>query len=77
MLHVARLDVGDALDLPVAASVHLHVARGVVELEGVGRLGAGDAAALTGADGGVDGRAVVAREPAELLAWEMHVGLGG
>ena len=77
VLRVARLDVGDALDLPVAASVHLHVARGVVELEGVGPLGAGDAAALTGADGGVDGRAVVAREPAELLAWEMHVGLGG
>ena len=73
VLHAARLDAGDSLDLPVAASVHLHVARGAVDLEGVGRLDAGDAAVLTGADGGT----VVAREPAELLAWEMHVGLGG
>ena len=77
VLHAARLDTGDALDLPVAAWVHLHVARGAVELDGVGRLEAGDAAALTGADGGVDVGALVAREPAELLAWEMHVQLGG
>ncbi len=68
VLHACRLGAGDGATLPSAPYVHLHVARGSVELAGGRTLGTGDAAEVTG--GG--GEQVVAREPAELLCWQMH-----
>ncbi len=70
-LHAARLQPGEAVRLPTAPYVHLYVAAGAVDLEGAGRLGTGDAARVTGADG----QRLVAVEPAEVLAWEMHAAL--
>lgn len=68
VLHVRRLDAAAAAELPSSPRCYLHVARGAVRLGGE-RLGAGDAARLTGAAG------LVARaEPeggAELLVWEL------
>lgn len=71
-LHVARLPPGGSVALPAAPYVHLFVARGDVLLEGSGRLDTGDAARLTA--GG--GERVTAREPAEVLVWEMHARAG-
>ncbi|OBK24650.1 pirin family protein [Mycobacterium asiaticum] len=72
-LHVARLDTGDAVDLPAAPYLHVFVARGTVSCEGAGELGPGDALRLTD----TDGRRLIASEPAEVLVWEMHAKLGG
>lgn len=66
VLWAARLQPGDAVDLPDAPYVHLFVARGAVALEGAGALAEGDAVRLTGAGG-----TVVATTAAELLVWEM------
>ncbi|MGN6607822.1 MAG: pirin family protein [Jatrophihabitans sp.] len=63
----ARLDAGRSVQLPDAPFVHLFVPRGAIELEGAGRLDAGDAARIT-----VGGQRVTAVEPAEILVWEMH-----
>lgn len=71
-LHGVRLRPGDAVSLPPAPYLHLYTARGEVTCEGVGALAEGDAVRFT--DGG--GRRVTASEPAELLVWEMHAGLG-
>jgi len=71
-LHATRLATADAVTLPSAPDVYLHVVRGSVELEGTGTLAAGDAAAVTAADR----QRVTAREPAELLAWAMHATAG-
>ncbi len=67
-LSVVRLDPDKAVPLPDAPMVHLYVARGTVELEGVGALAEGDSARLTAAGAptlraGPDG--------AEVLAWRM------
>jgi len=70
-LHAARLPAGSAVELPDAPYLHLFVARGEVVLEGVGRLGEGDAARLTASGGRVS-----APSAAEVLVWEMHAGLG-
>ena len=67
-LHAARLDAGSSVTLPDAPFVHLYVARGSIDAEGVGSLGAGDAVRISG--GG--GQCVTAKEPAEVLVWEMH-----
>jgi quercetin 2,3-dioxygenase len=67
-LHVARLEAGSSVTLPHAPYVHLYVAAGVVELEGAGRLEAGDAARVTVAEG----QRVRAGEPAEVLVWQMR-----
>ncbi len=72
-LHGVRLQTGAAADLPAAPYLHLFVARGRVTLEGHGILEEGDAVRFTGCDG----QRVTAVEPAEILAWEMHVALGG
>ena len=72
-LHVARLRPGGSVSAPAAPYLHLFVARGRVAVEGVGELDAGDALRLTGDDG----RRLTARDPAEVLIWEMHAGLGG
>jgi quercetin 2,3-dioxygenase len=68
-LHAALLEAGQLVQLPAAAFVHLYVARGEVDLEAAGRLHEGDAVRITAGDG----QRVVARTPAELLVWEMHV----
>lgn len=72
-LHVARLQPGGTVSTPAAPFVHLFVPRGRVAVEGVGELDAGDAVRFTAADG----RRLTARDPAEVLIWEMHSGLGG
>ena len=56
------------MQLPAAPFVHLHVARGEVDLEAAGRLHEGDAVRITAGDG----QRVMARTAAELLVWEMH-----
>ena len=68
-LWTGRLGAGDAVTVPDAPWVHVFVARGAADLEGVGSLVEGDAARLTGAgalrlQAGPDG--------AEVLIWEMH-----
>jgi quercetin 2,3-dioxygenase len=67
-LHGARLGDGEVARLPEAPMLHLFVARGRVDLEGVASLGAGDAVRLV--DGG--GQRLTARGSAELLLWEMR-----
>jgi len=62
----ARLQPGDRVQVPDSPFGHVFVARGSVELESIGDLGAGDAARLHDADGpglvaGADG--------AEVLIW--------
>ena len=72
-LHGARLQPGESVQLPPAPYLHLFVPRGAVNLEGAGELRQGDAARLTA----TGGQRVTATEPAEILLWEMHAGLGG
>ncbi|UXA18300.1 pirin-like bicupin family protein [Mycobacterium sp. SMC-4] len=72
-LHGARLQPGQSVELPEAPYLHLFVARGQVDLEGAGVLGEGDAVRFTGS-GGQRVTAVV--DPAEILLWEMHAGIG-
>ncbi len=67
----ARLKDAEAVQLPTAPYVHLYVARGAVELEGAGRLGAGDAVRITVSEG----QRVTGRGDAEVLVWEMHASL--
>ncbi|MGK8502503.1 pirin family protein [Nocardia asiatica] len=76
-LHVARMTSAEpgaeqAIDLPDAPYLHLFVARGEVDMEGVGPLYEGDAVRLTRSGG----QRVVARRPSEILVWEMHARLG-
>jgi redox-sensitive bicupin YhaK (pirin superfamily) len=54
--------------LPEAPYLHLFVARGAVDLEGAGALGAGDAVRFTS----TGSQRVTATEAAEVLVWEMH-----
>jgi quercetin 2,3-dioxygenase len=68
VLWVGRLKPNEVVSVPDNAYAHLYVARGDVELEGVGQLGKGDAVRLTAAGAptltaGADG--------AEVLIWEM------
>jgi redox-sensitive bicupin YhaK (pirin superfamily) len=67
-LHVARLQPGQAVELPEAPFLHLFVPRGAVSLEATGELAAGDAVRFTA----TGGQKVTATEPAEILVWEMH-----
>lgn len=71
-LHAARLSPGQSVALPEAPYLHLFVPVGTVELEGAGRLGAGDAVRFT-ATGGQ--RVTATSDAAEILVWEMHAGL--
>ncbi|MGW0006803.1 pirin family protein [Nocardia grenadensis] len=73
-LHVARAapDAQASVELPEAPYIHVFVARGAVEMEGVGLLDTGDAVRLTFSGG----QRLIAREPAEVLIWEMHARLG-
>ncbi len=76
-LHAARLAPGQSAELPDAPFLHLFVARGRVDLEGVGGLETGDAVRFTATGGqrvtGVSGGSA---GPAEVLVWEMHATLG-
>ncbi|WP_245905847.1 pirin family protein [Mycolicibacterium palauense] len=67
----ARLQPGQAVELPEAPYLHLFVPRGEVSLEAAGRLHTGDAVRFTASGG----QRVTALEPAEILVWEMHAGL--
>lgn len=71
-LHGARLHSGQSVELPEARYLHLFIARGRVDLEGAGALDEGDAVRFTGSGG----QRVTASEPAEILIWEMHAGIG-
>jgi quercetin 2,3-dioxygenase len=73
-LHAARLRPGDTVNAPTAPYLHVFVPRGAITVEGAGELAAGDAVRFTGADGGPR---LTAREPSEILIWEMHTGLSG
>ena len=70
-LHGARLAPGDSVELPDAPYLHVFSARGELNLEGAGDLGAGDAARISGAGG----QRLTATSAAEVLVWEMHAGL--
>jgi redox-sensitive bicupin YhaK (pirin superfamily) len=72
-LHASRLQPGDTVSVPAAPYLHVFVALGRVAVEGVGELEAGDAVRFTDADG----PRLTAREPSEVLIWEMRAGLGG
>jgi redox-sensitive bicupin YhaK (pirin superfamily) len=67
VLHVARLRPRSGVDLPDAAHLHVFVARGRADVEGVGRLDEGDAVRFAGAGS----RRLVADGPAEVLVWEL------
>lgn len=72
-LHAARLTSGSTgIELPVAPYLHVFVASGEIEMEGIGNLDQGDAARLT-RSGGQRVHGIV---PAEVLIWEMHARLG-
>lgn len=66
--HVARLAAGEGVGLPRAPLLHVLLARGALDVPGVGRLEVGDALrARSAAD-----LYVQAVEPADVLVWEMH-----
>ena len=62
-----RLKASESVKLPEARFAHLYVAKGAVELEGAGRLVAGDAARLTAA--GTPKLTADAKIGAEVLIW--------
>ncbi|NEW38401.1 pirin family protein [Nocardia cyriacigeorgica] len=78
-LHVARLAATEpgssdsVFELPDALYLHVFVARGEVDMEGVGALYEGDAVRMTRSGG----QRITARTPSEVLVWEMHARLGG
>ncbi|MBF6135803.1 pirin family protein [Nocardia otitidiscaviarum] len=79
-LHVARMvepstvaEPSTEVRLPEAPYLHVFVARGEVEVEGVGTLYEGDAMRMTRSGG----QRITANMPAEVLVWEMHARLGG
>ena len=58
---------GDTRWLPAGSRLHVFVARGEVDVEGVGRLTDGDAVRLNGSTG----QRIVALRPAEVLVWQL------
>jgi len=68
VLWAGRLTPGERVTIPDARHVHLFVARGAVDLDGAGRLLAGDAARLTVA--GAPGLTADEADGAEVLVWE-------
>lgn len=61
------------IELPDALYLHVFIARGEVDMEGVGPLYEGDAVRMTRSGG----QRITARMPSEVLVWEMHARLGG
>lgn len=75
VLWVGRLKPAETLTVPDARFVHVFVPKGSADLEGTGRLAAGDSARLTAAG---DRRLVAdAATGAEVLIWEMGAHLKG
>jgi hypothetical protein len=68
VLWAGRLAPGERVTVPDAPFAHLYVAAGAVDLEGAGRLDAGDAARLVGA--GAPAVTADAETGAEVLVWE-------
>lgn len=71
-LHVARLHPERPISLPEAPFLHVFVAQGTVQVEGVGELYEGDAVRMSSSGG----QRVQSFEHAEILVWEMHARLG-
>ena len=59
--------------LPDAPYLHVFVARGEIDVEGLGTLSQGDAIRLTRSGG----QLIRPHGDAEVLVWEMHARLGG
>lgn len=72
-LLVARLETGQQVSLPEAPYLHVFVGRGAVDVEDAAALTQGDAARFTAGGGHI----LTAREPAEVLVWEMHASAAG
>lgn len=68
--YAARLEPGQSVLVPEAPYVHVFVAKGSVEMEGVGTLSQGDAVRMTS----TGGHSVSADTSSEVLIWEMHAG---
>lgn len=66
MLHVRRLAPGERAAVPDAVRAYVHVVDGEVDLGGE-RLGPGDSARITGAEG----LELRAQGPAQVLVWEL------
>ena len=65
-----RLKPGESVQIPDAPFVHVFVAKGAADLEGAGRLVAGDAVRLSVA--GARRMTADAGQGAEVLIWEMN-----
>ncbi|MFK4083112.1 pirin family protein [Kribbella sp. NPDC020789] len=68
-LSAARLAPSQTVLVPEAPHVHIFIAKGSAELEGLGVLGTADAARLTNTGGH---RLTAGAQGAEVLIWEMH-----
>lgn len=75
VLWVGRLKAGETVAVPDARFVHVFVPKGAADLEGVGRLEAGDSARLVSA--GSRQLVADAAAGAEVLVWEMSSHLRG
>ena len=67
-LWVSRLPVGASRSLPIGELLHVYLARGVVEVETIGRLEPGDSLRLSGSDQLM----LSAHVEAEVLVWQME-----
>ncbi|TAL12479.1 MAG: pirin family protein [Nitrospirae bacterium] len=65
-----RLKPGETVQVPDAPFAHVYIATGAAEVEGVGRLGPGDAVRLTAV--GAPRLTADAATGAEVLIWEMN-----
>ncbi|WP_063055348.1 pirin family protein [Nocardia salmonicida] len=73
-MHVARMTSDSpGVTLPDAPYLHVFVARGEIDVEGLGTLSQGDAIRLTRSGG----QLIRPHGDAEVLVWEMHARLGG
>ncbi|HET8761655.1 MAG TPA: pirin family protein [Nitrospiria bacterium] len=75
VLWVGRLKPGETVTIPDARFIHVFVPKGAAELEGVGRLEAGDSVRLVAA--GARRFTADAAGGAEVLVWEMNSHLRG
>jgi quercetin 2,3-dioxygenase len=66
-LYAARLSAEAPMQLPAASYVHVFVTQGSVTVEGIARLGCGEAARLSNSRG----HRVTTNVDAEILVWEM------
>ncbi|MBA4179965.1 MAG: quercetin 2,3-dioxygenase [Anaerolinea sp.] len=69
VLWAGRLKAGEKVRLPDAPFIHVFTAIGEIDLEGSGKLTAGDAARVTLTDGLT---MTAGSQGAEVLVWEMH-----